>query len=125
MWLSEQSIERLQDRILHIQDKLDSLSTNINQFDNDLIDADVLKERIADSGISSEEATIAINSIATADIAVAPYAVDRYTYVRSIEDIISEYKEQIRLQPMSCLNCNGAIDRDTMTCRYCGTLYRI
>lgn len=116
-------IERLQDRILHIQDKLDNLSTNINRTHNDLIDVDVLKERFADSGISSEEATIAISSIATADIAVAP--IDRCTYVRSIEDIIAEYKEQIRLQPMSCLNCNGAIDRDTMTCKYCGTPYRL
>lgn len=125
MWCTDQSIDSLQVRIAHIQDKLDSLSTNINQFDNDLIDADVLEGRLADSRISSEEATIAISSLATADIAVAPHVIDRCTYVRSVDDIIAEYKEQIRLQPMSCLNCNGAIDRDTMICKYCGTPYRL
>jgi len=29
-----------------------------------------------------------------------------------------------KLRPMTCENCGGRIDKDTMTCCYCGTYYR-
>ena len=28
-----------------------------------------------------------------------------------------------KLQPAVCVNCGGRIDKDTMTCCYCGTYY--
>lgn len=29
-----------------------------------------------------------------------------------------------KLKPVTCVNCGGRIDKDTMTCCYCGTYYR-
>lgn len=29
-----------------------------------------------------------------------------------------------KLHPATCENCGGRIDKDTMTCCYCGTFYR-
>lgn len=50
------------------------------------------------------------------------------TKERTIDDIVEEkieqYKELMRLQALGCKNCGGSIDKDTMTCEYCGTRYR-
>lgn len=50
------------------------------------------------------------------------------TKERTIDDIVEEkieqYKELMRLQALGCKNCGGTIDKDTMTCEYCGTRYR-
>lgn len=34
------------------------------------------------------------------------------------------YYPEHKLLPFSCHNCGGRIDKDTMTCCYCGTFYR-
>lgn len=34
------------------------------------------------------------------------------------------YYPEHKLLPFSCHNCGGRIDKDTMTCCYCGTYYR-
>ena len=41
-----------------------------------------------------------------------------------VEEKIEQYKELMRLQALGCKNCGGTIDKDTMTCEYCGTRYR-
>ena len=50
------------------------------------------------------------------------------TEIRSIDDIVKEkmdeYRELMRLQALGCKNCGGSINRETMTCEYCGTNYR-
>ena len=50
------------------------------------------------------------------------------TKERTIDDIVEEkieqYKELMRLQALGCKNCGGSIDKETMTCEYCGTRYR-
>ena len=50
------------------------------------------------------------------------------TKERTIDDIVNEkieqYKELMRLQALGCKNCGGSIDKETMTCEYCGTRYR-
>ena len=50
------------------------------------------------------------------------------TEIRSINDIVKEkmdeYRELMRLQALGCKNCGGSINRETMTCEYCGTNYR-
>lgn len=50
------------------------------------------------------------------------------TEIRSIDDIVKEkmdeYRELMRLQALGCKNCGGSINRETMTCEYCGTGYR-
>ena len=32
--------------------------------------------------------------------------------------------ESHKLEPMTCINCGGRIDRDDLTCCFCGTHYR-
>lgn len=53
---------------------------------------------------------------------------DCITEIRSIDDIVKEkmdeYRELMRLQALGCKNCGGSINRETMTCEYCGTNYR-
>lgn len=53
---------------------------------------------------------------------------DGITEIRSIDDIVKEkmdeYRELMRLQSLGCKNCGGSINRETMTCEYCGTRYR-
>ena len=48
--------------------------------------------------------------------------------IKTIDDIVEEkieqYKELMRLQALGCKNCGGSIDKETMTCEYCGTRYR-
>jgi len=48
--------------------------------------------------------------------------------IKTIDDIVEEkieqYKELMRLQALGCKNCGGSINKDTMTCEYCGTRYR-
>lgn len=50
------------------------------------------------------------------------------TEIKTIDDIVEEkieqYKELMRLQALGCKNCGGSINRETMTCEYCGTRYR-
>lgn len=47
--------------------------------------------------------------------------------IKTIDDIVEEkieqYKELMRLQALGCKNCGGSINKDTMTCEYCGTSY--
>ena len=46
-------------------------------------------------------------------------------------DVFSDVKEQFPkikvegLTPLTCKCCGGAIDRDTLTCKYCETEYMI
>ena len=35
----------------------------------------------------------------------------------------AKYYPEHKLLPFSCHNCGGRIDKDTMTCCYCGTYY--
>jgi hypothetical protein len=34
------------------------------------------------------------------------------------------YYSEHKLTPATCENCGGRVDKDTMTCCYCGTFYR-
>lgn len=56
------------------------------------------------------------------------FNLDCITEIRSINDIVKEkmdeYRELMRLQALGCKNCGGSINRETMTCEYCGTNYR-
>lgn len=56
------------------------------------------------------------------------YITEIRTEIRSIDDIVKEkmdeYRELMRLQALGCKNCGGSINRETMTCEYCGTNYR-
>lgn len=35
----------------------------------------------------------------------------------------AEYYPEHKLTPANCHNCGGRVDKDTMTCCYCGTYY--
>ena len=35
----------------------------------------------------------------------------------------AEYYPKHKLIPVNCHNCGGRVDKDTMTCCYCGTYY--
>jgi len=82
----------------------------------DLIDRDVLKADIITTGVITFD-NPALSYIASADRVT--------THSKSIEEIIDEYKESIKLRPMTCINCGGSICRDSMTCEFCGTQYKL
>ena len=42
---------------------------------------------------------------------------------KTLEEAIEEHMAMHKLTPASCVNCGGRIDKDTMTCCYCGTYY--
>ena len=52
-------------------------------------------------------------------------SVDWPTYSKTLEEILDEYKESIKLKPMTCINCGGSICSDSMTCEFCGTPYKV
>ena len=61
-------------------------------------------------------------------IATSPSDFVVQSEIKTIDDIVEEkieqYKELMRLQALGCKNCGGSINKDTMTCEYCGTRYR-
>lgn len=46
------------------------------------------------------------------------------TRSKTLGEAIEEHMAMHKLTPASCVNCGGRIDKDTMTCCYCGTFYR-
>ena len=42
-----------------------------------------------------------------------------------MQNMIDQYKKDIKLRPNSCVNCGGGIDAETLHCKFCGTSYRI
>lgn len=42
-----------------------------------------------------------------------------------MQNMIEQYKKDIKLRPNSCVNCGGSIDGETLHCKFCGTSYRI
>lgn len=88
---------------------MDSVTINC-----DLIDREALKAAISSSNYAG------ISFAPT--VAVANYPV---TTTSSFQDLLDSVKEQIKLQPMTCINCGGSIERKSMTCEFCGTPYRL
>lgn len=46
------------------------------------------------------------------------------TRAKTLTEVVEEHLAMHKLTPASCVNCGGRIDKDTMTCCYCGTYYR-
>lgn len=45
------------------------------------------------------------------------------TKSKTLKEAFEEHMAVHKLTPASCANCGGRIDKDTMTCCYCGTYY--
>ena len=89
---------------------MDSITVNC-----DLIDKEALKASIS----SSNYAYISLSD----DAPTIGFSNHLVTTTPSFQDLLDSVKEQIKLQPMTCLNCGGSICRDSMTCEFCGTPY--
>lgn len=92
---------------------MDSITINC-----DLIDREALKAAIS----SSDYAGISLYADNAPTITFSNYPV---TTTPSFQDLLDSVKEQIKLQPMTCINCGGSIERKSMTCEFCGTPYRL
>ena len=68
---------------------------------------------------SSYNFTISVDDLPSSTLMIGEKTIDDI-----VEEKIEQYKELMRLQALGCKNCGGTIDKDTMTCEYCGTRYR-
>lgn len=120
---------------------LDRLKLNINSTSEDI---GILKERLSDlidSGdcrLLSEEEWKETYCDCRADTNVMPLTLEgQYvtttitpdwatisTRQKTLAECIEDYMASYKPIPVTCVNCGGRIDKDTMTCCYCGTFYR-
>lgn len=109
----------------------------------EFIDYENLKEQIKKSGdlksylfsipvepISAdtiESATVSISSsglTASWDtLTPSTLKVNGKTIEELVDERVEQYKELMRLQALGCKNCGGSINKETLTCEYCGTAY--
>ena len=81
--------------------------------------------------ISAEDLLGSITTTSSYNFTISADSLPPSTFMigeKTIDDIVEEkieqYKELMRLQALGCKNCGGSINKDTMTCEYCGTRYR-
>jgi len=100
----------------------------------EFIDYSALKEQIEKSGglkeyllsIPVEPISIPIDSVNTISASYFPpssFVINGKTIEELIDERVEQYKELMRLQALGCKNCGGSINKETMTCEYCGTSY--
>ena len=109
----------------------------------EFIDYDNLKEQIEESGVlknylfsipvepisadTIENCTVSISSsglTASYDtFSPSTLTINGKTIEELIDERVEQYKELIRLQALGCKNCGGSINKETLTCEYCGTAY--
>lgn len=63
------------------------------------------------------------HELAYTDVTTSSFTVNSPTVSKTIQDAFNEMTSH-KLLPAMCVNCGGRIDRDTLTCCYCGTFYR-
>lgn len=108
----------------------------------EFIDYNILKEQIEKSGdlknflfsvpdeVSSDVIRSGAVSISSSGLTASWDTLTPSTFMingKTIEELIDErveqYKELMRLQALGCKNCGGSINKETLTCEYCGTAY--
>lgn len=101
----------------------------------EFIDYNSLKEQIEKSGdlsyllsIPIEPISISADTIKSSTISVdtlppSTLTVNGKTIEELIDERVEQHKELMRLQALGCKNCGGSINKETMTCEYCGTSY--
>ena len=80
------------------------------------ISADTIKTcsvSISSSGLTASYDTFSPSTL----------TVNGKTIEELIDERVEQYKELIRLQALGCKNCGGSINKETLTCEYCGTSY--
>lgn len=109
----------------------------------EFIDYENLKEQVEESGglknylFSIPVEPISADTIKTCSVSIsssgltASYdtfspstlTVNGKTIEELIDERVEQYKELMRLQALGCKNCGGSINKETLTCEYCGTSY--
>lgn len=87
-----------------------------------LIDADALrKQLVIDIPIASKEKILDM----LGDWRSSTLTINTSTDILPCDTLVAGRLPDIeyKLHPATCENCGGRIDKDTMTCCYCGTYY--
>lgn len=86
----------------------------------EFIDYENLKEQVEKSGdLKSYLFSIPVGDTLTP----STLTVNGKTIEELIDERVEQYKELMRLQALGCKNCGGSINKETLTCEYCGTSY--
>ena len=110
----------------------------------EFIDYGALKEQIEKSGdlnyllsIPIEPISIPVDTIKSGTVSISSSGltaswdtltsstlkVNGKTIEELVDERVEQYKELMRLQALGCKNCGGSINKETLTCEYCGTAY--
>lgn len=94
----------------------------------DEVSSDVIRSGTV--SISSSGLTTALDTLPSSTLIVnedtfppSTLTVNGKTIEELIDERVEQYKELMRLQALGCKNCGGSINKETMTCEYCGTSY--